>query len=1187
MQAFPSTFKKRWVLSFIGLGALSLLVWFLGPFVGFAGREPLTSEISRLLLIVSLFLIWGVSRLFSSLLTKRTNAQMVKAMMNSAQGDPSSTSALSHEEIATLERRFQAALEFLKNAKLGGRQHQQYLYQLPWYLMIGPSGSGKTTAIVHSGLQFPLAGRSENPEISGVGGTRNCDWFFTDEAVLLDTAGRYALQDSHPEVDRASWQGFLSLLRKYRRRRPINGVLLAISLADLMQQSEQARTEQAETIRQRIQELYQQLGISFPIYVLFTKCDLVAGFVEFFEDLGPEQRRQLWGITFPATRSGDSSLDFQHYSRGFASLEQRLNVRLTKRLQEERHLRKRALIYGFPQQFATLSTVTEEFLWHVFHSALGEQTPLLRGAYFTSGTQQGSPFDRLIGTLANTFGIDQQAITSLSGKGRSYFITELLRGVIFPEAELAGTDLHLERKLAWLHRGVYVGIVALTGFLVAALTVSFVRNQGHLQSIRDQTEEARRLFEDLPPGNDALLATLPVLDTVQDLSTNYGEHPPLMQRVASLGLYQGDKLGSEARRTYERLLLDLFLPRLVAYLEEQLSQAQSGTDYLYDALRVYLSLNDAERFDADTIEQYFLTAWEHSLPNSVTPSQRMRLKTNLQALVREHRPPLPVRLDTTLVKRVQKKLVRMPLAEQAYASLRQRSLAQRLSEFRLNEAAGPDAPMVFARESGTLLTKGIPGLYTYRGYHGFFLEETERIVEDLAGDAWVVGEFATASGDHFDKRRLAEEIHRTYLADYANHWQALLGDIRILSFSSLQQGVEMLNILTAQESPLRRLLEAFEHETTLARLPPPATPTVDGNPTTLIQTAQGLSGAVRSETHSLVIAPDTMVDRHFEAINAQVRPQGDSPPPLEAMVAKLEDLHAYLRSIASAMDRGNVALSAAKDQAGNVVDDLRRTASRAPPPLSAWLESIARDSTVLISYGATGHLNSSWASKILPFCQTAINGRYPLDPSSQREIKLEDFSRFFGPGGQMDQFFQEFLQPFVDTATRPWQVRRSGNVRVRISEDGLAAFQHAAAIKQAFFASGDQTPFIQFDLEPVEMDASATNFSLDLEGQRVTYNHGPIRPMTLHWPVPEGPHQVRISFSPAEPGGQSSIVESGTWAWFRILDKSDIRPIAPPDRFTVTFEVDGRTALFELRPSSAFNPFTLDALDHFWCPDKL
>ena len=86
-------------------------------------------------------------------------------------------------------------------------------------VVTGPPGSGKTTALLNSGLRFPLADKLGSDSVQGVGGTRNCDWWFTDDAVLLDTAGRYTTQDSYETVDRAAWKGFLELLRRHRRRR--------------------------------------------------------------------------------------------------------------------------------------------------------------------------------------------------------------------------------------------------------------------------------------------------------------------------------------------------------------------------------------------------------------------------------------------------------------------------------------------------------------------------------------------------------------------------------------------------------------------------------------------------------------------------------------------------------------------------------------------------------------------------------------------------------------------------------------------------------------------------------------------------------------------------------------------------------------------------------------------------------
>ena len=159
------------------------------------------------------------------------NDKLVGAVLRQSQPEKERPSA----EAAKLRERFEEAVATLK--KRSGHS----LYSLPWYVFIGAPGSGKTTALLNSGLKFPLEQRVGRAAVRGVGGTRNCDWWFTDEAVFLDTAGRYTTQDSDAASDSEGWKEFLSLLGQYRKRRPVNGIVLTISAQDLMVQGDADR----------------------------------------------------------------------------------------------------------------------------------------------------------------------------------------------------------------------------------------------------------------------------------------------------------------------------------------------------------------------------------------------------------------------------------------------------------------------------------------------------------------------------------------------------------------------------------------------------------------------------------------------------------------------------------------------------------------------------------------------------------------------------------------------------------------------------------------------------------------------------------------------------------------------------------------------------------------------------------
>jgi type VI secretion system protein ImpL len=344
------------------------------------------------------------------------------------------------KELETLRARFQQAAANLEDTRFPNPDGRpRAVEELPWYVMIGAPGSGKTTALLNSGLRFPLYTKdSGGASVPGVGGTRNCDWWFADEAVLLDTAGRYTTQESDRKADAAAWHGFLALLKQFRPDRPLNGALVTVSVLDLMLWSKKERARFAAHTRMRLAEMYAALDQRFPVYVVVTKMDLLAGFVEFFGDYDHTARMQVWGTTFD--HGINPALIAQPYANDFAALEQRLGAEMLARLHEEPDLQRRAAIYRFPQQFHCVGPLIGELLGLAFGTQVNHLPLQLRGVYFTSGTQEGNPIDRVLAAMARTFRLERNTTALMSGTGKSYFLTRLLRDVVFPEQGLAAVE---------------------------------------------------------------------------------------------------------------------------------------------------------------------------------------------------------------------------------------------------------------------------------------------------------------------------------------------------------------------------------------------------------------------------------------------------------------------------------------------------------------------------------------------------------------------------------------------------------------------------------------------------------------------------------------------------------------------------------------------------------------------------
>ena len=282
----------------IGLIAIGTLVWFAGPLVRVGEARPMDNVWVRVIFVV-LASVAAVGYVIHDVISRSKQTAALAKGLGQFSGVGSGASAEPQkleDDSDTLKTRMSDALLTLK--KTTGAKGD-FLYDLPWYVIIGPPGSGKTTALVNSGLKFPLTRSGATPAaIAGEGGTRYCDWWFTEDAVLIDTAGRYTTQDSDGAADKSSWLSFLELLRNNRPKQPINGVFVCISIEDLLKLPEAQLRAHSDAIRNRLVELHDKLKVDFPVYALFTKADLISGFMEFFGPLSEEERRAVWGVTF-------------------------------------------------------------------------------------------------------------------------------------------------------------------------------------------------------------------------------------------------------------------------------------------------------------------------------------------------------------------------------------------------------------------------------------------------------------------------------------------------------------------------------------------------------------------------------------------------------------------------------------------------------------------------------------------------------------------------------------------------------------------------------------------------------------------------------------------------------------------------------------------------------------------------
>ena len=936
--------RKPWLIASLGLLAFSLLVWFAGPLLTVGRAAPLAAPQARVLLVAVFVAQYLLQKWWSARRARRDNERVVSVLAPADR--PADRSTAGGREAAVLQERFASALRTLRDTQFGApggfwsslswKFGRQYLYQLPWYMIIGAPGAGKTTALLNSGLNFPLADTLGRGSIKGVGGTRNCDWWFTDRAVLIDTAGRYTTHESDRVADRQAWQAFLGLLRKSRPRQPLNGALVAVSVSDLMGFSPQQLAEHADTLRSRIDELQTALGMRIPVYLLVTKCDLMAGFVDWFFDLERRARDQVWGVTFEAAASDAGEAPGQ-FAAAFDRLTDRLGQGVMARLLTERDVQRRGRILALARQCRGLRDPLDELVRRVFGPrarALTGPATCLRGVYFTSGTQEGTPIDRMLSALGRELGLERQIVAPNQNSGRSFFLARLMNEVVFAEAELAGASLGGQR---WRRRVIMVAMAAVQSVavvLAASWATGYSRTSDSLAGVQAQAEQVRALVQAVPAAvSPDPRPLLPALDALRTFAAERADASHSADALL-LGLTRRPqrKLAAAADQAYERLLLGPLLAGIRTDIDEQM-RTGADVDLQYEALKAYAMLNDSAHFDASALNSFVLFDWDTRSDPPLSAADRTELAEHLGALLEAGAVGAGSGSDAALVESVRARLAGQPPVRRIATRLRAQLGALPVADFTI-AVAGPAAAELFVGADGRSAPRVVPGRYSLEAYRNASVNAMPAIASQLAAEAsWVLGvpQGPGSSGAQaLASDQTTAEVIAIYDAEYARAWVDFVDDLHLKRAARNDDAVRQAQVLAGRDGPLATLLrKVVEQSAPVSRaLPPASTP----------NRARGSSRPLPQAAG----APEGPGDRLRE-LRQFVLPAADGRSGLDAALGMFNEIH-VLRSLAAAPGASAPTVSGAADMeatSADRIERLRAAARRDPEPVRSMLLALA------------------------------------------------------------------------------------------------------------------------------------------------------------------------------------------------------------------------------------------------------
>lgn len=1175
-------FTSWWFLTGLAVAIIVALLLFGLPLV-VAFMRPWWVRIAFCVAVVA---IWALIAFLRWRRARRGNAAIAAEL---ARVDPA------HEEEKALAERMKAALASLRSA---GRSTRNYLYSRPWYVIIGPPGAGKTTAIVNSGLRFPFMDQS----LKGVGGTRNLDFWFADEAVLVDTAGRYTTQDSDHAVDASGWKRFLALLKKHRPLQPINGVIVAIAVDELIRSDRARIDEHAAAIRRRLLELRESLEVAAPVYLMVTKADLLAGFTDYFADLDFEGRRAVLGATIPFKRGRASAEDLV---LAFDRMTQSVTDRQAKRLYEEPDSQRRSLILGFPSQLQSLRARLMRLIEGAF---LAGDVPggLLRGFYLTSGVQEGAPLDRILSSMADVY--DRPPVANKSA-GRAYFLNRLMAEVMFTEAGL----VQMEPKARMRQRirlsaavGAITGIALLT---ILAWTVSFSGNRNFQAAMLEQAAASRAETKDagldlveVRDSDPDLEQAIPALDSLRSLPYGYEAMRtagvPLRMRF---GLFQSG-LAASGNEAYREGLRRIMLPRLLLRLEKVLQASRKEPMDLYEPLKVYLMLGGQGPMDRKVVRNWVTGDWEDELyAGSDRGPVRAVLGKHLDALLEDEslgaawaKPPL----DGTLVSDARTLLQTLSPADRAYAVLKQKAALAGAAWSMANILTPGDA-RAFAKPDAVLNAK-VPYFYRREGFEKFYTIALATVQRDIANDAWVLGSKAESVRE--DITNIRPGVAGLYARDYIDAWEKVIAVLQPADYFNDQVA---FGAFTRAPSPLERVLLEVRRNSTF---------TGGGAAVGRRALKQKLSSSrIGRMVEDYNAGRETGLDAggaissHFTELNEYVG-DGKRDSPLRQFVAAVKDAGAAVYSARSA-----VASGAATDQLqtamATAVTSVKLAGSSAPSQLQTFVKSAAGSGSRAQVTTVTGAVASSW-SEAGAACKGVADQRYPFFGASPQDAPMLEMLQVFGPGGTLSRYIEQRLKPLIDISGPMWRWREDNPITAAFSGDSPEEFAKAAKIRDLLVSGlALKVQVEQFGSDTGAVEISSGNSTQRLErdapGPRVlSWSHqgNPEASVTMYPvapPPPPPPSPVAADAkgaAPAEPESKPApapptipparIDAEGPWALFRLMDKAD-KQNAGPKKILATFRSGPHWVTLSFELPSTSSPFTRGGMWTFRCPTTL
>ncbi len=1058
---------------------------------------------------MALYIILGVTVLaLIALLVVWLILRKKKKKAAAAAGEP----AVGGDEIALLindaEKRL-AAAKLAEGGKVGN---------LPVFFLLGDSGSTKTSVMLRSGLDPELVA-GQVYESGNVVPTRSANFWFSRHTLFVEVGGLL-------RSDQSKWK---KLIQRLEPKASVMGkggqapraAMVFFDCENFTRPGAlESAADAAKTLRARLTEISQSLGINLPVYVLFTKLDRLPFFTEYVANLSNDESTQVVGVTLPMTSGVNEGVyaeqETARLTGSFESLFHSFADSRPNFLARETNPQNLPAAYEFPREFRKIRPALVQFLVDLGRPSQLTVGPFLRGFYFTgvrpviinetgpsaaaAAPQRGeyeppSGATSLFNAAAMRAQMQQAAapVTTTRKVPQWLFLSHLFNDILLADKSAMGAS-GASIKTSASRRILLMLAASLCFIAMIFFTLSFFKNKGletQVQSAAGDLASAPPPIAELAPVDD-LRKLENLRQAVERLEGYQRDGAPLGYRM---GLFVGNDLYPEARRIYFARFQQLLLaPTQIAMVQnlKALPPKPPGPDYnqTYDELKAYLiTTSNHDKSTKTFLPPVLVKWWTNGRPADQERTQLARKQFDYYAAVLKDENPFASTNDGLAVSKGRGYLVQFAGADRVYA-------------FMLSEAGKNNPPINFNKQfvdsaKVVLEPHEVPGAFTKNGW-AFMKDAIPHADRYFSGEEWVLGKQTVSA---MEAANLPAEIRKRYNEDFLKEWRNYIKSASVVKYASVQDAVQKLTLTSGPQSPLLALFCLASEHTAVDD------PTVAG----VFQPVQAVVPPACADKY---IAPSNQgymgqlaaLLTSLDAVSAQ-------PQPTEAAAAQTD-------AIASQAKASTIQISQTFNSSSDLGPSVRQLLEDPITSVQAAIRGMGPAAVNKKGAGTCGEIG-------------AIMAKYPFNPRAVAKASIQEVNTVFDPKkGAIWQFYDTSLSKAVTRQGAPIP-----NAPFEVTTAFRYFLSKAAAFTDAAYAGGSPDPKLPYSVKPA-IGADTERIKLTIDGQTAEFVPGAPAKQFV-WPGPTPGVQMIVRAK----GGTEYTYPSydGVWAIFEFIGDADRR----------------------------------------------